>query len=53
LKVYWEESSLIAQPISKVYTLDHGGGPFVAGDERDRLQHILDIAMAPVYALDG
>ncbi len=48
-----EGSSLIAQPVSKVHALDHGGGPFVSTDERDRLEHILNVAMAPVFALDG
>ena len=44
--------SLIAQPVSKVSALDHGGSPLVALDEGDRLEHVFDIAMAPVLAFD-
>lgn len=46
-------NSLIPQPVSEVDAFDHRGGPFVAGDERDGLEHILDVAMAPVLPLDG
>lgn len=45
--------SLISQPVTEVYALDHGRGPFVAVDECDRLEHIFDVAMAPVLAFDG
>jgi hypothetical protein len=47
------EILLIAQPISKVDTLDHARSPFVALDESERLDSVFDIAMAPILALDG
>lgn len=47
------DNSLITQPVTKIHTLDHGGGPFVTGDESQRLEDIFDITMAPVLAFDG
>lgn len=43
---------LVAQPISKVDALDHRGCPFVTRDERDRLEHIFDISMAPILSFN-
>lgn len=47
------KDSLIAQPVSKVDAFDHHRGPLVALDEGDGLEHILDIAMAPILAFNG
>ena len=44
---------LIAQPVPKIDALDHGRGPLVARDEGDSLEHVFDVAMAPVLAFDG
>lgn len=47
------DDSLVAQPVSKVNALDHGGGPFVAVDEGDCFEDVFDIAMAPVLPLES
>lgn len=44
---------LIPQPIPKINPLDHNRRPLMTLDKRDSLEHILDITMAPVLALDG
>lgn len=44
---------LVPKPVAKINTLDHRGSPFVAVDEREGLEHVLDVAMAPVFAFDG
>lgn len=48
-----QADSLIAQPVTKINAFDHGGGPFVALETDDGLEHILDVAMSPVLAFDG
>ena len=48
-----QDHLLVPKPVPKINTLDHRGGPFVAVDEREGLEHILDVAMAPVFAFDG
>ena len=47
-----EIHSLISQPISEVHPLDHVRGPFMALDEGNSLEHILNISMAPILAFD-
>jgi hypothetical protein len=44
--------TIVAQPIPKVYPLDHHTAPLVALQTGDLLQQILDIAMAPVLPFD-
>ena len=44
---------LISQPIPEIDPLDHDRRPLVALNKGDGLEHILDISMAPVLALDG
>jgi len=44
---------LVPQPISKINPLDHNRRPLVTFDKGDSLEHIFDITMAPVLALDG
>lgn len=44
--------SLIPQPVSKIYALDHSGGPFVTSNKGDCFERILDVTMAPVLSLD-
>lgn len=49
----YRRHSLVAQPVAEINALDHGGGPFVALEAGDGLEHVFDVAMAPVLALDG
>lgn len=52
LGVFWA-TLLVTQPVAKIHALHHGGGPFVAVDEGQRLEYVLDISMAPVLAFNG
>lgn len=48
-----ENDVLVPQPISKINPLDHNRRPLVTFNKGDGLEHIFDITMAPVLALDG
>jgi hypothetical protein len=43
---------VVAEPVAKVDALDHHRVPLVASQTGDSGEHIFDIAMAPVVALD-
>ena len=43
---------IVAQPVAKIHALDHHRRPLVSLETRDRLEHVLYIAMAPVVAFD-
>lgn len=45
--------SLVPQPVPEINALDHCRGPFVAFETDDCFEHVFDVAMAPVLALDG
>lgn len=47
------KDSLISQPVSKVDPFNHHRGPLVTLDEGNRLENVLDIAMAPIFAFNG
>jgi hypothetical protein len=42
----------VETPIPKVDPLDHHGIPFVMADAGDRLEHIFDVSMTPVFTLN-
>lgn len=44
---------IVAQPVAEVDALDHHGRPLVALEAGNSLEHVLDVAMAPVLALNG
>ena len=43
---------VVAEPVAEVGALNHQGGPFLAVQEGQGLEHVLDVAVAPVVALD-
>lgn len=43
---------VVAQPVSKVHALHEHGGPLLAPEEGDGRQHVLNVAMSEVVALD-
>ena len=43
---------VITQPVAKVNAFDHHAGPLVTLKTSDLLEHIFDVAMAPVVALN-
>lgn len=44
--------TVIAEPIAKVRSLDHHRSPFVAFDEGNRGEKVLNVAMPPIVAFD-
>ena len=50
--ITYHRLGVVAQPVAKVDTLDHHAGPFMAFQEGYLLEHVFDVAMAPVVAFD-
>ena len=44
--------AVISQPVAKVDSFDHHAGPFVTFNESNGLEHVLNIAMAPIAPFD-
>ena len=43
---------VVSEPVTEVDARDHHSGPFLAVDEGQSLEHVFDVAMSPVVALD-
>ena len=43
---------VVAEPVAKVGPLDHHRGPFLAVEEEERLEHILNVSMSPIVTFD-
>lgn len=44
---------VVSEPVSKVDSFDHHTRPLATLEESHSLEHVLDVSMAPVMALDS